>query len=411
MVNIFRLINIALVSLAALFFAENIFAKSFDDLAKEIDHHSQIQSVKNEQQSVFEEGRAKGKWAEPQLRLDATNFPSENIRMRQSPMTSMGVTLSQNIPLTNKYSNIDKSYSFLTKNKGYKAKVLRRSIILGLWNHAIDKDKITRSTEVLKKNLSWIESMIKVSSKLYSTGKVSQRAILDLKIRKSQIHSDIVTREISLHKLNKTLGKLLDIPNQQVILDLKSVKWPKLESYLADHVGSDPQEMLLQSRANALRHKRKADDQNRMPEINVGLNYKRRNNIDGHGDFVGAFVSIPISTGARTYNYKSSSYSYAKAKNDLRSYQNQLTSLKQELKLEIKKLESELNILNSQTIKFAETSREITSKSYSVGRADYLELLRSELQLQNLLLKKIDLESQIRGNKALFLFETGMDLN
>ncbi len=402
------------------FFILNIFfilisfsthAKSFDELIKEIDQHSQIQSVKNERQSVFEEGKAKSKWAEPQLRLDAANFPSENIRMRQSPMTSMGVTLSQKVPLTTKYSNIDRSYGFLAKNKGYKAKILRRNIILGLWNHAIDKDKIARSTKVLKENFLWIENMINTSSKLYSMGKISQQAILDLKIRKSQIHSDVVTREISLNKLNKTLGKLLDIPDREIILDLESVKWLKLDSYLVDHIGTDPQEMFLQSQADALRHKQRADNQNRLPEINVGLNYKHRNDIDEHGDFVGAFVSIPISTGARTYNYKSSSYSYAKARNDLRSYQNKLISLKKELKLEIEGLESELNILTSQTIKFAETSREIISKSYSVGRADYLELLRSELQLQNLLLKKIDLESQIRGNKALYLFETGMDLH
>ena len=404
-------IRLFFVILLVPFFINNAFAKSFDELVADIDNHSQIKSVENERRAVFEEGKAKSKWAEPQLKLDATNFPSRDARLGQSPMTSMGATLSQKIPLNGKYSDINKSYSSLTKNKVYKAKVLRRNITLGLWNHAIDKDKISRSIEVLKENLVWIQSMIKVSSKLYATGKISQQAILDLKIRKSQIESDIVTREIALNKLDRNLDKLLDSPDQELNLELESVKWPKLNSYLIESVNSDPQEQFLKSKVDALRYKQKASYENRVPEINVGLNYKYRDSFDRHGDFIGAFVSIPISTGARLYNYNSSSYSYAQAQDDLRAYRNKLSSLKKEIKLEIKSLESELDILVSQTIKFAKTSRTVTSKSYSVGRADYLELLRSELQLQNLLLKKIDLESQIRSNKALYLFETGMEMS
>lgn len=392
-------------------FIKNSFAQSFDKLIADIDNHSQIKSVKNERRAVFEEGKAKSKWAEPNLKLDAANFPSQDVRMGQSPMTSIGATLSQKIPLNNKYSNIDKSYSSLTKNKVYKANILRRNIILGLWNHAIDKDKILNSIEVLKENLLWVQNMIKVSSKLYATGKISQQAILDLKIRKSQIESDIVTRKIALNKINKNLSKLLDSPDQELNLKLESVKWSKLDAYLLESVNNDPQEQFLKSKVESLRYKQRASYQNRFPEVNVGLNYKHRDNIDRNDDFIGAFISVPISTGARLNNYNASSYSYAQAKDDLRAYKNKLSSLKKELKLEIKSLESELDILISQTIKFAKTSRTVTSKSYSVGRADYLELLRSELQLQNFLLKKIELESKIRSNKALYLFETGMEMN
>ena len=392
------------------FIAIRANAQTFNELVKDIDSHSKIESLKNKKQSISKEGKAKSRWAEPQLKLDAMNLPSEDPKLGLSPMSSVGVTLSQKVPLTSKYSNILKSYNSLADTQKYKLDILKRSIILEVWNHAITKEKIIKSIKIYEENLGWIDGMIKVSGRLYSTGKISQQAILDLKIRKSQINSSIKTNQILLEKIDSSLSKLLDKPNQSISLHLNSIPWNILENTAIEEGKKTPQELLLISLAKASSYKRKADKQNRLPEINVGLNYKSRDNVDSHGDFIGGFISVPIGVGARSYQYESSSYNYSKAKNDLRAYQNELVSFKEELKLEIKKLESELNILVSQTIKFAQTSRKISSKSYSVGSSDYLELLRSELQLQNLLLQKIEIESKIKKNKALYLFESGLDI-
>ena len=50
------------------------------------------------------------------------------------------------------------------------------------------------------------------------------------------------------------------------------------------------------------------------------------------------------------------------------------------------------------------------SLRFNVGSSDYLELLRSEFQLQNLLLQKIEIESKIKENKVLYIFESGLDI-
>tara|TARA_B110000259_G_C14033027_1_gene407662 strand:- start:4444 stop:5658 length:1215 start_codon:yes stop_codon:yes gene_type:complete len=385
-------------------------AQTFDELIKDIDNHSKIASLKNKKQSIFNEGRAKSRWEEPQLKFEAMNFPSEDPRFGLSAMSSVGITLSQKVPLTSKYSNILKSYNYLVDSQKYKLEILKRNIILEVWNHAIKKEKIIKSIKIYEENMGWIKDMIKVSGRLYSTGKISQQAILDLKIRKTQIDSNIKTNEILLKKIDRSLSKLLDKPNQDISLHLNSMPWNILKSTVTEKEKKTPQELLLISLTKAASYKRKADKQNRLPEINVGLNYKSRNNVDNHGDFIGGFLSVPIGVGARSYQYESSSYNYSKAKNDLRDYQNELVSFKEELKLEILKLESELNILVSQTIKFAQTARKISSKSYSVGSSDYLELLRSEFQLQNLLLQKIEIESKIKENKVLYIFESGLDI-
>ena len=160
-------------------------AKTFDELVKTIDNHSKIESPKDQKQAIYKEGKAKSSWEDPQIRFDATNLPSEDPKLGLSPMSSMGITLSQRIPLTSKYSNILKSYNSLADTQKYKLDILKREIILEVWNHAITKERIIKSIKIYKENMDWINGMIKVSGKLYLTGKVSQQAILDLKIRKS----------------------------------------------------------------------------------------------------------------------------------------------------------------------------------------------------------------------------------
>ena len=83
------------------------------------------------------------------------------------------------------------------------------------------------------------------------------------------------------------------------------------------------------------------------------------------------------------------------AQKSLRNYQLKKKSKERSLSHRILKIEKELKILNEKTIKFAENSRKVTSKSYTHGRSSYVELLQSELKLQNLLLKKSLLNSSL----------------
>jgi hypothetical protein len=254
------LIITALISLLAI----KANAQTFDELVKSIDNHSKIESLKNKKQAILKEGKAKSRWAEPQLKLDAMNLPSDNPKLGQSPMSSVGATLSRKIPLTSKYSNILKSYNSLADTQKYELDILKRKIILEVWNHAITKEKIIKSIKIYQENMGWVDGMIKVSGKLYSTGKVSQQAILDLKIRKSQINSSIKTNQILLKKIDRNLSKLLDQPDQDISLHLDSIPWGKLKISSVEEKET-PQELLFTSLVKASSYRKKADKQNRLP--------------------------------------------------------------------------------------------------------------------------------------------------
>ena len=132
------------ITILIFFVAIRANAQTFNELIKDIDSHSKIESLKNKKQAIAKEGKAKSKWSEPQLKIDAMNLPSQDPKLGLSPMSSVGVTISQKVPLTSKYSNILKSYNSLADTQKYKLEILKREIILEVWNYAIKKDKIIK---------------------------------------------------------------------------------------------------------------------------------------------------------------------------------------------------------------------------------------------------------------------------
>ena len=81
------------------------------------------------------------------------------------------------------------------------------------------------------------------------------------------------------------------------------------------------------------------------------------------------------------------------------------------LNKEIEKVLSELSILKTETVKFANNSRKITAKAYSVGEATYNELLQSELKLQKILMQKVMLEAKRDIKRATLKYVKGEPLS
>ena len=71
---------------------------------------------------------------------------------------------------------------------------------------------------------------------------------------------------------------------------------------------------------------------------------------------------------------------------------------------------NQLQVLQKETLKYSKSSRDVTAKSYSRGGAVYVELLRSELQYQNQLIKEINLIANLKTKKINYLFVNGSSL-
>lgn len=366
-------------------------AYSFNEAIKRIETHDVVESISQKAFAISEEGGRKGSWGDPMLKLAAKNFPKDSLEDDKTPMTGIEFGVSQKIALTTKYGNIQDAFESMGKAKKLDSEDMKRDLLKSFWGVLIDQRRLSEEIQIFKENLAWLVKILKISKKLYSNGKISQQALLDIQIRKSELEAGLSNIEFELKESQEKLGYLLGMEGK---LDTKSIPWSLPESTVSDKI--DIKELSLKSKLKAKHYMLTASKQAYVPDVTVSLGYTKRSNIDNKGDFVSAALSFPLPlSGSKYSGHSTAVYEKVAAEKSLRNYQRKKESQNRLLNHSISKVENELNILNEKTIKFAENSRKVTSKSYGYGRSSYIELLQSELKLQSLLIKRGRLKASL----------------
>lgn len=395
-----------------LIFLNQVFAASFDELLAKLEKHDLIQARLNKVKAMQEGARRLGSWGDPKLSVAALNFPKHNLKRDQSMMTGVQLGISQTLSLSGKYRKIEESQLELSKSALANTLQLRRKFAKMLWSMAIDKERLVEEEKILRDNLTWLEDNLKVTKRLYATGKVPLQAVLDIQIRKSELSAQIDQINYALESFRFQLSSLLNHESDDVLdLNLETMPWSYLSSWKKSKVENDFEEQALKHYLKASELKVTAQNRDYIPDVTVGLNYTKRNDIDSIGDFVGAKISFPLPTSDSRYAAKSAAiYEKREAENSYRSYKIRRPNRLKKIESEINNLSNQLKIIKQDTLKFAKSSRDITAKSYSRGGADYVELLRAELQYQNQRLKRIKLVSELKEKEIEYLFVKGDDL-
>tara|TARA_Y100000590_G_scaffold470454_1_gene665258 strand:+ start:135749 stop:136939 length:1191 start_codon:yes stop_codon:yes gene_type:complete len=367
------------------------FGYSFSEAVKRIETHEAVESLNQMAGALTEKGSVNGSWGDPMIKLAAKNFPKDSLKDDETPMTGIEVGLSQKVALTTKYGNTQDAFESLGQAKRHEAGDKKKSLVVSFWKIVIEQKRLGEEIQIFSENLAWVTKILKVSKKLYSNGKISQQALLDIQIRKSEIEAGLSNKEFELKESQSRLGYLLDLEGE---LDLQTVPWRLVEGPNTEKI--DLKELSLESKLKASKHMVTAAKQSFVPDMTFSVGYTKRSNIDNRGDFVSAAVVFPLPISGKKYaGHSKAVHERAAAESLLRNYRRMKNSRERALEHSISRIENELKILNQKTIKFAENSRKVTSKSYGYGRSSYVELLQSELKLQSLLLKRSRLDANL----------------
>ncbi len=394
--------------LIVLFFITSVEvnAITFEKAIIVLSTHESVDSVNFKSKALSEEAEFKGSWGDPKFKIAAKNFPKDSLKDDQTPMTGIEFSVSQKIALTTKYGNIEDAFKSLSNAYQFEADDKKEALTKAFWEILIFKRKVSEELGILRENKTWISKILKVSKRLYSTGKTSQQALLDIQIRKSEIESELNNKKYELSQIDDRLKYLIGTSD----VEETSIPWKSLKTS-SDKL-KDNKELSLKEKLKAKDLALTASKQNYVPDLTVSLGYTKRSNIDGNGDFVGAAISFPLPFSGEKYSKHGQAVQekYMAVKN-FENYKRQKNRDISVLNKEIDKLLGELSILKDKTIKFARNSREITSKSYGLGNSTYVELLQSELKLQKILMHKVMLEAKRDIKRATLKYVKGESLN
>ncbi|MBE8221591.1 MAG: TolC family protein [Bdellovibrionales bacterium] len=382
-----------IIIISLVFFPSYIFAITFKKAVLIIDKHPSISAIKHDANALKYLSSIKGSTGDPVFSIAAKNFLIKSFRTDKFPMTGLEVGVSKKIPLSTKYSN--QKYAILAKAKAkfLESKNHKQKLLKKLWIFLIQKKRIEKEKFIITKNLLWIKNMLRVSQKLYSNGKLSQPALFDIQIRKAELETQISNNQFSYNQILNKIGYLLNFKKQSIIS--KSIPWNILYKVSAKSIKKDYKKMRLQSLVLENKYNLTAKKLNYIPDLKLSLSVTKRHKVHPHGDLISLSASFPLPFSAKKYSQhgRALQKKYS-AINNLNNY-----TVKKErnillLNNTINKIKKELSILNKKSIRFAKSYRTITAKSYTLGRATYVEMLQSELKLQKISLQKIFLEEK-----------------
>lgn len=389
-----------------LIYSMDAYAITFNEAVKGLQVHESVEAIGFKSKALSEEAELKGSWGDPKFKIAAKNFPKDTLENDQTPMTGIAFGLSQKISLTAKYGDIEDAFKSLSNAYQFQANDKKEALTKGLWEILIIKRKVNEEISILNENNIWISKILKISKRLYSTGKSSQQALLDIQIRKSEIESEISNKKYDLAQIDDRLKYLIGSSS----IDTNSIPWGTLKAKAKKLI--DNKELSLKEKLRAKELSLSASKLDYIPDVTVSFNYIKRSNIDGNGDFIGASISLPLPISGEKFSKHSKSIQekYVAIKN-YENYKRKKTRDISILTKEIKKILGELSILKERTLKFAINSREITSKSYGLGNSTYVELLQSEFKLQKILMQKVMLEANRDIKRVTLKYVKGESLN
>jgi len=375
---------------------------TFDDAVEKISQHEAIEQLEIKARSLKSESELKGSWGDPTVKVTAKNYPVDYLTDEKSPMTGLEFGVSTKIAVTTKYGHIEKALARFSHSAQMESQNKKQKLLKTFWTYIIETKKIEEEIKIFNENLNWMEKILKVSNRLYSNGKISQQALLDIQIRKSELEANISNKQYELLEQDDRLKYLFEFKTK---LNRQSVPWKILET---GEFSKDYNEEILRSLVEAKEHLLTASQLSYIPDLTLNFGYTQRSSIDNLGDFVTAAVTFPIPISRSKYSaHSKAAHDKLEADRILKNYRKYKETEANRLKHVTTKIEREIEILNTRTLQYAVNSREITSKSYSLGDTSYIELLQSELKLQRLRIKKTILTSRLLKNRLDYKFLVG----
>tara|TARA_R110000868_G_scaffold390856_2_gene660667 strand:+ start:349 stop:1551 length:1203 start_codon:yes stop_codon:yes gene_type:complete len=365
----------------------------FHEAQKRVLGHDLIKSTQFQVKAQEEAAQIAGAWGDPMISVGAMNLPLDHgLKRDVTPMSGITFGVAQKIPLGARASKKEDAGMARAKQLGYQSEFTSQKLLANFWGQLIAARRQSRDLAFLKENESWLKSMVQVSKKLYSNGKISQQALLDIQIRTQQVQSAISEKEALIDQINSNIAYMLGSSERVVV---SGTPWEKLK---ATKPQDDLQQEAFKAAVVAAELEQSAAKWARLPDATIGLNYVKRSNIDGRGDFVGINISMPLPFGdTRSSSEAMAANQWLSAKSNLKNYEQNKTSMLYTLEQEAKALEEQIK-LTQKSLSFARTAKEVSSKSYRLGGVSYFDLLQSELRLQEIEFKANELTAKLADN-------------
>lgn len=350
----------------------------------------------------------------PMIDIDVMNFPLAQLMYGEEMMNTLQFTIYQKIQLPYKL-DIKRKISDLEINKEKyilqeKINELKKDLKINYYSYYFYKEGIN----TLNENKNIMESLLKILSIKYTTGKILLKDILSLQLEilliKEKILNFLKERNIIINNINNLIGKenyLSDIEYKNLKISNKDINYEKLLNIYIQNRYILKQ---LQIQANIEEENYNISKLSYIPDLGLRLSYGIKKN---RADILSAGISFEIPLWFNEKEKVTTKEMEEKLNNSKLEIDNLNSNITKELKniiSEIKQLREVYNIYNNLLISNTKEIIKSLIFDYELGKVDFYLVIDNQKKLLDYKLKLLEIISEHEKKISYLEYIIGNDI-
>jgi len=350
--------------------------------------------------------------ADPKLRFNFANWPTNSFSYSQEPMTQVQLGISQAFPKgdTLKYRRAKRLVQ--AKGQRYKQSLRLREVILDTrlnwlelyyWSEA--KNKVGESRQA-------VAELIQIVAAIYATGRETSQDILRAQLELSLLDDRLVEIERKSSVARAALARRIGTAaaNRRLTKARPVVRHPSDIAVTRDLLNQHPAIQMFDANVDAADKDVAIAAEQKKPGWSVNVGYGARGGDRADFASVGVVMDMPIFTGKRQDKQISAAKRLRQASRLSRD--SVLLDLEKTLQTAFadwQQLQNRVSLYQSVVLKRAKETTEASLTSYQSGVTDFPELVRARLAELDAELKLLRLQADRLKAQSKLLFLEGED--
>jgi outer membrane protein TolC len=357
-----------------------------------MERNPEIKASEARWQAFSERVRQAGTFEDPMLMLKIQNaLVRDPLNFNREAMTAKVIGVSQMLPFFGKRALQREGAERAAEGERWsfeERKVELRRMVKETWYQLY---YIARSLEIVEKNIDILDDLTRFTETMYGVGQGLQQDVLKAQVERSKMEEMRISLRQKRRSLEATLNTLLYRPAGTVVPTIAEVDFTPVDFDEAEleRLASENRPLIrtLTTQVEKARVSRKVGEKEFYPDFTVSLEYMQRDPAMGGEGYdmysAGVTFNLPVQRGRRHAMV-------AEAESETRMAQEELSMLRNQIRFGITDALARLE----RSRKLAELYREgllpqaahaleAALSAYRVGRADFMNVLDSQMALFN----------------------------
>lgn len=332
-----------------------------------------------------------GALEDPRFAYEASNIPTGDFDFDSTPLSGHQLGLRQKLP-----------FPGLLSTRKRAARRSAEAATLMVDDHTLATDGevemawaevgfAQRALEITRRNVALLRQLSATAESRYRVGGGLQQDVLRAQVELTALIQEELRRQEAVEAVETRLIALLDLPAAERLPPVVGLEFgadePELPPLLASIEDRNPRLRARRKAVEAAEARSRAAELEGLPDLDVGIGYRIRQNVAGDpvdgDDFISAgfTVRLPVDRSKWRARVSEEHALLRRARADLREARAEISARTRRSHAALVRAAAEESLLATGLVPQARQSLKSSRSAYEVGRIDFLRLLDSQVRL------------------------------